>query len=117
MVSEKAALYPRPAASLVKVALKDTPVVMVMGPRQCGKTTLIRDLLGAKREFLTPDDDTVLAAARSDPTGPVRDLGDATIDEVQRAPDILWAIKRAVDEDRRAGRLLLTGSANLFAVS
>ena len=47
---------------------------MVTGPRQCGKTTLVRDLVGGKREFITMDDDTVLAAARSDPTGLVRAL-------------------------------------------
>ena len=61
------ALFPRFSAELVTIALKDTPVVMVTGPRQCGKTTLVRDLVAAKREFITLDDDTVLAAARSDP--------------------------------------------------
>jgi hypothetical protein len=63
------ALFSRFSAGLVATALKDTPVVMVTGPRQCGKTTLVRDLIAGKREFITMDDDTVLAAARSDPTG------------------------------------------------
>jgi hypothetical protein len=54
---------------LVATALKDTPVVMVTAPRQCGKSTLVRDLVAGNREFITMDDDTVLAAARSDPTG------------------------------------------------
>jgi predicted AAA+ superfamily ATPase len=49
------------SAELVTIALKDTPVVMVTGPRQCGKTTLVRDLVSGKREFITMDDDTVLA--------------------------------------------------------
>ena len=107
-------LFPRFAAELVTTALKDTPVVMVTGPRQCGKTTLVRDLVASNREFITLDDDTVLASARSDPTGLVRGLTRTTIDEVQRAPDHLRAIKRSVDDDRRAGRFLLTGSANIL---
>ena len=55
---------------------------MVTGPRQCDKTTLVCDLVGGKREFITMDDDTALAAARSDPTGLVRALDRTTIDEV-----------------------------------
>jgi hypothetical protein len=77
---------------------------------------LVRDLVADHREFITLDDETVLAAARSDPTGFVRGLSRATLDEVQRAPDLLRAIKRFVDEDRRAGRFLLTGSANTLAL-
>ncbi|HVH69702.1 MAG TPA: ATP-binding protein [Candidatus Dormibacteraeota bacterium] len=110
------ALFPRFAAEVVVTALRDTPVVMVTGPRQCGKTTLVRYLVASERKFITMDDDTVLAAARSDPTGLVRDLDRTTIDEVQRAPDLLRAIKRSVDEDRRAGRFLLTGSANVLTL-
>jgi len=109
-------LFPRLAAEIVIAALRDTPVVMVTGPRQCGKTTLVRDLLATEREFLTMDDDTLLAAARGDPTGLVRDLDRITIDEVQRVPDLLRAIKRSVDENRKAGRFLLTGSANILAL-
>jgi hypothetical protein len=112
----KRVLFPRYAAEIVTTALKDTPVVMVTGPRQCGKTTLVRDLVASHREFITLDDDTTLAAARSDPTGLVRSLDRTTIDEVQRAPDLLRAIKRSVDDDRRAGRFLLTGSANTLTV-
>ncbi len=108
--------YPRFAAASVATALADTPVVLVSGPRQCGKTTLVRDLVAGKREFLTLDDETILASARSDPAGLVRSLDKATIDEIQRAPDLLRSIKRSVDADRRAGRFLLTGSANLLTV-
>ncbi|HWE83809.1 MAG TPA: ATP-binding protein [Terracidiphilus sp.] len=109
-------LYPRFAASLIRTALGDTPVVMIAGPRQCGKTTLARNLVPGRREFLTMDDDTVLASARHDPAGLLRGLGSVTIDEVQRAPDLLRAIKKQVDDDREPGRFLLTGSANLLAL-
>jgi uncharacterized protein len=109
-------LYPRFAGIPLNVALEDTPVVLVTGPRQCGKTTLVRDLTANEREFLTLDDDTVLAAARSDPAGMLRNLNKCTIDEVQRAPGLLRAIKKSVDENRRPGRFLLTGSANLLTV-
>jgi len=113
---ENKVLFPRLAAGIVTTALRDTPVVMVIGPRQCGKTTLVRDLVATEREFVTMDDDTLLAAARSDPTGLVRDFDRITIDEVQRAPDLLRAIKRSVDDNRRAGRFLLTGSANILTL-
>ena len=116
MADADQALYPRFAAAHVATALRDTPVVMVIGPRQCGKTTLARDFVKNSRDFITMDDDTVLGSARSDPAGLIRGLNRATIDEVQRAPDLLRAIKRSVDEDRRAGRFLLTGSANLLTL-
>jgi uncharacterized protein len=109
-------LFRRFSAKRVATALADTPVVMLIGPRQCGKTTLVRQFGDNEREYVTLDDDTVLEAARSDPTGFVRGFDLVTIDEVQRAPELLRAIKRSVDSDRRAGRFLLTGSANIFAL-
>src|SRR5260370_17822451 len=84
-----------------------------MGPRQCGKTTLVRQFVDKDREYVTLDDDTVLEAARNDPAGFVRGFDLATIDEVQRAPELLRAIKRSAHSDRRAGRFLLTGSPNM----
>jgi hypothetical protein len=108
--------YPRFALARVHHALRDTPVVLLNGPRQCGKTTLVGQLIGGRRSYLTLDDDTVLAAARSDPAGFLRGLDRASIDEVQRAPELLRAIKRTVDQDRRPGRFLLTGSADLLAL-
>ena len=76
-----------PAAS-VTAALKDTPAVMVIGPRQCGKTTLARELIHGERPYLTLDNQTTRQAALTDPTGMIRDLDDAIIDEVQLAPDL-----------------------------
>lgn len=110
-------LLPRFATDQVMTALRDTPVVMVTGPRQSGKTTLVRDLVTGKRAYVTLDDDTVLEGIRADPVGFVRGLEMSTIDEVQRAPELLRAIKRSVDHDRRAGRFLLTGSADVLTLS
>ena len=87
---------------------------MVTGPRQCGKTTLVRGF--ASHRYITLDDDTVLEAARGDPSGFVRGLDQAIVDEVQRAPDLLRAIKKTIDVDRRPGRFLLTGSANVLTL-
>jgi hypothetical protein len=109
-------LFQRISRKNIVTALKDTPVVLVSGPRQCGKTTLVRDLLGEARTYLTLDDDTTLAAARDDPAGFVRGLDHAVIDEVQRAPDLLRAIKKVIDEERCPGRFLLTGSTNLLTL-
>ncbi len=100
----------------MREALADTPVVLLSGPRQAGKTTLVRQLAGSERRYLTLDDELTLLAAKEDPVGFIRSLDSAVIDEVQRAPNLLLAIKKAVDEDRRAGRFLLTGSANLMAL-
>ena len=107
-------MHPRFITPKIMAALTDTRVVLINGPRQSGKTTLARGLAGDGRLFLTLDDPTTLAAARADPVAFVRGLDHAVIDEVQRAPDVLLAIKRSVDEDRRPGRFLLTGSANLM---
>jgi predicted AAA+ superfamily ATPase len=106
-------MYPRFLERRVRAALADTRVVLISGPRQSGKTTLAEKLAAGGMPFLTLDDQTTLDTARSDPVGFVRGLDRAVIDEVQRAPQLLLAIKRAVDTDKRPGRFLLTGSANL----
>jgi predicted AAA+ superfamily ATPase len=95
--------------------MADTPVVLLAGPRQAGKTTLVRQMSGAGMRYLTLDDELTLMSARDDPVGMIRSLDRAVIDEIQRAPQLLLAIKKSVDEDRRPGRFLLTGSANLMA--
>ena len=109
-------MYDRHAGDRIRDALSDTRVVLISGPRQSGKTTLATDISAHNMPFLTLDDATALAAARDDPVGFIRGLERAVIDEVQRAPDLLLAIKGEVDRDKRPGRFLLTGSANLMTV-
>lgn len=112
-----ASLYPRAIEPRLQEAMQDTPVVLLVGPRQAGKTTLVRQVAAEKGlRYLTLDDDLVLMSAREDPVGMVRDIDRAVIDEIQRAPSLLLAIKKTVDEDRRPGRFLLTGSANLMTL-
>ncbi len=94
----------------------DTPVVLIVGPRRAGKTTLVRKIAEAGWSYSTLDDQTVLEAAQSDPAGFIRGLDRAIIDEIQRAPNLLLAIKKTVDEDYRPGRFLLTGSANVLTL-
>lgn len=108
------ATYARTVQSALSLALTDTPVVALLGPRQSGKSTLVR-ALSPDRPYITLDVEQTLATARSDPDGFVASLpARVTLDEVQRAPEVLLAIKLAVDRDRRPGRFLLTGSANLL---
>ncbi|HDZ71876.1 MAG TPA: ATP-binding protein [Aurantimonas coralicida] len=109
-------MYERFVEHRVEEALSDTPVVLIVGPRRAGKTTLVRKIGEAGRTYITLDDQTVLEAARSDPSGFIRGLDRAIIDEIQRAPDLLLAIKKTVDEDYRPGRFLLTGSANVLTL-
>ncbi|SEF83884.1 ATP-binding protein [Thauera chlorobenzoica] len=113
-------MYDRHIAPLLIQALADTPVVLLNGARQTGKSTLAQSLPEATpRRYLTLDDHTTLAAAHADPAGFIAGLsGPVVIDEIQRAPGLFLAIKAAVDRDRSrgqaAGRFLLTGSANVM---
>ena len=109
-------MYERFLERQAEEALLDTPVVLIVGPRRAGKTTLARKMADAGRAYLTLDDQTILDAALTDPVGFIRGLDRATIDEIQRAPSLLLAIKKTVDEDYRPGRFLLTGSANVMTL-
>ena len=106
-------MFDRFAAKSIADALADTSVVMLIGPRGCGKTTTVREFISEEREYLTLDDDTLRDAARYDPTGFVRGLGSVIIDEVQRAPELLLAIKQAVEDGQRPGQFLLTSSTDI----
>ncbi|HSR50004.1 MAG TPA: ATP-binding protein [Acidobacteriota bacterium] len=99
------------------IALADTPVVLVNGARQTGKTTLVQKVAAEKQPsaYFSLDDAATLSAVRADPTGFLAALdGLVVIDEVQKAPGLLSALKVAVDRDRRPGRFLLTGSADVL---
>jgi uncharacterized protein len=112
-------MLPRRAERLVREALTDTPVVLIQGARQVGKSTLAgRILTEAGTPLLTLDSASTFNAARHDPDSFVRQRPGAllAIDEVQRAPELLRAVKAAVDDDRAPGRFLLTGSANLLTI-
>ncbi len=111
-------LFTRRISPHIFEAMSDTPVVLLTGPRQAGKTTLVRQVASNNSEFryLTLDDALTLLSAQEDPAGMIRSLDRAVIDEIQRAPGLLLAIKQSVDEDRRPGRFLITGSANLMAL-
>lgn len=102
----------------IDIAMKDTPVVLVNGARQTGKTTLVKDIAAERKaSYVTLDDHADLDAALNDPAGFIASLGPfAVIDEVQNAPNIFRAIKSSVDRDRRPGRFLLTGSANVLVL-
>ena len=109
-------MFKRMIERRVEESLSDTPVVLVTGPRRSGKTTLVKKLGEDDHTYVTLDDQTALEIARTDPSGFIRGLDRATIDEIQRAPDLLLAIKKSVDEKYRPGRFLLTGSANVLTL-
>jgi predicted AAA+ superfamily ATPase len=112
----EARLYPRYAELRLTEALEDSPLVLIHGPRQCGKTTLAQVVGGRMGySYITFDDDVARAAALADPAGFVADLPEHTIlDEVQHVPALFGALKTAVDRKRLAGRFILTGSANVL---
>ena len=109
-------VYPRFIKNRIQEALLDTRVVLITGPRQSGKTTLARDIADQSRPFLTLDDTSTFEAASSDPVGLVRELDRAVIDEIQRVPELILAIKSSIDTHTNPGRFLLTGSADLMTL-
>ncbi len=107
-------MYQRNIVPMLREALRDTPVVLLNGARQTGKSTLVGSgvLENHEARYLTLDEAGVLAAAEADPAGFLSALrGPVILDEVQRSPGLFPAIKAEVDRDRRPGRFLLTGSA------
>jgi|SRR6185437_6395268 len=101
----------------ILTALGDTPAVMLVGPRQAGKSTLVRELADGLHpaRYLSLDDLRTLDAARRDPVGFIENSeGPLVIDEIQRAPELLLPIKASIDRDRRPGRFILTGSAQVM---
>jgi hypothetical protein len=105
---------PRLVDQALRHRLRVMPAVVITGARQSGKSTLVGKLVPGSRRYATLDDLDVLDAVRRDPEAVVGGTDPVTLDEVQREPGLLLAVKRAIDRDRRPGRFLLTGSANLL---
>lgn len=109
------ALVERHLRPVIASSLAESRAVCVLGARQVGKSTLVRLIAEDEHRapYVTLDDPATLDAAIADPTGFLSDRERLVIDEVQRAPELLLAIKRRVDENNARGQFLLTGSANL----
>ncbi len=107
-------MLPRLVDGALAARLSVMPAVVLTGARQTGKSTLVEKLVPGERRYRSLDDFDVRDVARRDPEALLGGHGPLTLDEVQREPDLLLAIKRAIDRDRRPGRFLLTGSANLL---
>ena len=128
----QSSLHPRLIGPRFAEALTDSPVVLVQGPRQCGKTTFVQMVCAPgslsrnngiaepnrrNYRYINFDDDVVRAAADSDPMGFISDFtGPVVLDEVQRVPTLFTALKLAVDRQPLPGRFVLTGSTNVLAV-
>lgn len=118
-MSLSSGLVSRHVSSEVEVALTDTRVVLIHGARQVGKSTLAEMVIAGRPggRSVTLDDAATRAAATADPVGFVQQSdGTLLVDEVQRAPELLLAIKAEVDRDQRPGRFLLTGSAQVLSL-
>lgn len=102
--------------SKLQQGVSDTPVILLNGARQTGKSTLVRQMADwHQAQYFTLDDNNILLAAQSDPIAFINNLsGNVILDEIQRAPGIFLAIKKVVDEARTPGRFILTGSANVL---
>jgi len=115
-------IIPRHLTTRLNQVVESSRVVNIVGPRQAGKTTLVKDLTASAR-YVTLDDDAMRAALETDPYGQLLILAKEAkearlpivLDEVQRLPDITLSLKRIVDADRRPGQFILTGSSDIFA--
>ncbi len=107
-------LKPRLCGASLVDRLAVMPAVVVTGARQTGKSTLVQDLLPGERRYYTLDDLDVVDLARNDPEALFEGGGPVILDEVQRQPSLLLAVKRAIDRNRIPGRFVITGSANLL---
>src|SRR5579871_6178850 len=105
---------PRLVGTALSERLRVMPAVVVTVSLKNNKSTLAEHLIPGARRYATLDDLDVMDAARRDPEVLVGGPGAVTLDEVQREPELLRAVKRAIDRDRTPGRFLLTGSANLL---
>lgn len=113
-------MYQRFITKSIKEALQDTPVNLIVGARQTGKSTLCRELItdgSINGPMVTLDDPATLRAAQADPLGFLQDLGkQVIIDEVQRVPELFLSLKKLIDEDRKGRRVILTGSADVMTL-
>ena len=107
-------IVPRLAGGSLAERLRVMPAVVLTGARQTGKSTLVQELMPGRRRYLSLDDLDVLDAARREPEILVEGSEPVILDEVQREPRLLLAVKQAIDRQRRPGQFLLTGSANLL---
>ena len=112
------AFIPRHCEQEIRAALADTPAVIIQGARQVGKSTLAQSVMGSEDRYVTLDDSDSRFAAQQDPGSFVESNSRAclVIDEIQRVPSLILSIKTAIDRDRRPGKFLITGSANLLKV-
>ncbi|MDR1462921.1 MAG: ATP-binding protein [Azoarcus sp.] len=115
-MQDDVAFFPRRLALRIEEAMTDTPAILLVGPRQSGKTMLVRQFAGDDMRYVTLDDGLALDIAQHDPVSLLRGQARVIIDEVQRAPGLLLAIKKSIDENRKPGRFLLTGSANVMTL-
>ncbi|HEY8191140.1 MAG TPA: AAA family ATPase, partial [Alphaproteobacteria bacterium] len=109
--------YRRWQEQSLRRTLTSRRVVMLTGPRQCGKTTLVRKQASDNTLYRTLDDMATRQAAEKDPhlfVSYAPEKGALIIDEIQKAPDLLPAIKKIVDQSNRSGQFLITGSANIL---
>ncbi|MBN1482078.1 ATP-binding protein [candidate division KSB1 bacterium] len=112
-------MFPRFIKSQILEAINDSPVVYICGARQVGKTTLVKQIVKENHfaHYLSLDDLTTRSAAMTDPNGFLQGYKDPIVlDEVQLVPELFPAIKKMVDENRRPGRFLITGSANVLTL-